>query len=351
MTQAIRKISFLLGLALCAVVVGCFPQQTQISGRNPDLFQKENDQMQLRGRPIGEAAAPEIYVRQKNIAVRKADLPNESGSLFNPDDDRNYLFTAHGPFNVGRYLTVSLAGNRQAEKPKAVVNAGGPPSPEAKSEGPEDELEAELLKALPELAPAAGEDPSLLKTFKMKIVHRFENGDVMALTTRRSTVDGAGADLTVQARIPYGVLASGDDLTTGDLTEVRFTESKEGELAERHSSGWEDEYSLRMSGFDESKSRVAKEIDDKRKSLEETRDKLQTQIKSVGDERRKISKEREDMTKKRETLEGEQKELKTKVDDQSKTIEDQKKDIEDKDKEIEELKGLDEKPGDKKEGG
>jgi len=335
-------------LALALLLAGCFPQQTQISGRNPDLFQKENDQMHLRGRPIGEAAAPEIYVRQKNIVVRKADQPNETGSLFNPDDDRNYLFTAHGPFNVGRYLTIALASNRQAPKPKAEVNAGTPPSPETTGE---DELESELLKALPELAPAAGEDPALIKKFKMKIVHRFENGDVLALTTRRSTVDGAGNDLTVQARIPYGMLATGDELTTADLTEVRFTESKEGELAERHSSGWEDEYSLRMSGFDESKSRVAKEIDDKQKRLEETRDKLQTQIKSVGDERRKMSKERDDMSKKRETMEGEQKELQTKVEDQTKTIEDQKKDIEEKDKEIEELKGLDEKPGDKKEGG
>ncbi len=327
------------------LVPACSPKIQTASIRNPDLFEKESDHFVGRGAGPSEPA-PELYVRRPGIAITKKDRPNETGSLYNPEDERNWLFTSTGPLNVGRFLTIKLASNRQdpaakGKDPKAAVAA---------EEKKGDAIEAELLKAIPDLAPAVPGETSLLKAFKMKIVHRYDNGDVLAMTERNSRVGETETDvhaIQVKARIPYDRLASGDPLTTEDLLAVKFIESQDGELADRDSSGWEDEYSLRLSGYTEAKSKVAMEIDDKRRQLDDAKGKLENQVKSFSKERETVAKTREDLAK-RKTAQEEK--LRTVTDELSET----KDDLKDKEETIkeqeEQIKELEEKPGDKKDG-
>ena len=327
------------------LLLACSPQMHTLSQRNPDLFEKESDR--FVGRTTGpNEEAPKLFVRKREIALKKVDRPNETGSLFNPDDERNYLFSSQGPLTVGRFLPIRIVAGHGEQLPgkagkKPTAAGGGSGS----GSGSGDALTQELLKALPELTPAPGKESSALKDFKMKIVHRFDNGDVLAMTERSSQTGDQMSVTTVQARIPYDRLAAGDPLTTEDLLDVKFAESKDGEVLDRASSGWEDEYALRMSGFDEAKSKYAQEVDDKHKQLDEARGKLETQIKTFGNERVQVAKQREDLQKKSVAQDAKAKETQDQLKEKEAKIEEQTKTIEGQ---TEELKKLEEKPGDKK---
>lgn len=340
-----RNPAALLRAALAfAGFCACSPQVHTLSQRNPDLFEKESDRFVGRATGPGDEP-PKLFVRKREIQVKRLDRPNETGSLFNPDDERNYLFTSQGPLNVGRFLDIRILAGRAEEKPgiagKKPAGAGS-----SSGSGSGDALTQELLKALPELTPAAGKEGTALKDFKMKIVHRYDNGDVLAMAERSSQVGDQINQTTVQARIPYDRLAAGDHLTTEDLLDVKFTESRDGEVADRASSGWQDEYALRLSGFDEAKSKYAQEVDDKHKQLDEARGKLETQIKSFGNERAQMTKQREEILKKSAEQTSKAKEMEDQLKAKDGKIEDQTKTIEDQTNEI---KKLEEKPGDKKE--
>src|SRR4051812_23554818 len=86
-----------LASGTCALFSACMPTVTNISTRNPDLFEKESDRLDAHGRAGGLPEQPEIFVRKRRIELKREDQPNETGSLFNPDDERNYLFTSSGP--------------------------------------------------------------------------------------------------------------------------------------------------------------------------------------------------------------------------------------------------------------
>ena len=297
----------LLATALAGGVVACVPQVSKISGRNPDLFEKETDHLAGRSRGVGEDAPPEMFVKQKQMVIKDTSPSNETGSLFNPDDERNYFFTPNGPLSVGRFLKIKVVANRMDDKDK-----GGPEKKkdEAKKDektakagkdgkgAKDDGTEDELLKALPDLAPAKKGEPSLLKSFKMQIVHKYENGDVLAMMTRKTGDGDQAGEVSVQARIPYDRLSSGDELTTDDLLDVKLHENRDGDVADRSSSDWQDEYSLRLSGFREAKSKEALALAGEKQQLEDADKKLETRIKSFGDERKQLAKQRDDLAKK-----------------------------------------------------
>src|SRR4051794_26097032 len=103
---------------LLLMAPACTPAVLKISGRNPDLFEKESERLEGRSRGDSEGGAPEVYVKEKSIAIKDAARPNETGSLFNPEDERNYLFTQTGPLNVGRFLKIRVTSNHGDNKKK-----------------------------------------------------------------------------------------------------------------------------------------------------------------------------------------------------------------------------------------
>jgi hypothetical protein len=345
------NISLAVLITVTQALQACSPAMRTVSARNPDLFEKESDRLTGTSRGTVATAAPEVYVKQRTVQIEGTQKPNDSGSLYNPEDERNWLFTSSGPANVGRFVTITVAPNRSAgasaPTPGSTAEAGAAPATaDAGAAGAEgatpDAVTDELLKGLPELAPAKPGDPALVKSFKMRIAHRYPNGDVLAILTRRSASEEEVNDLTVQARIPYDRVAAGDGLTTEDLFDVKLSQNQDDERIERVSSGWEDEYSLRLSGFSEAKSKVAMELDDRKKQLDETQTKLTDRIETFATERQQVAKQRDELSVQKQETEGKVKDLETQVKDQQETIEEQKK-------QLEEAKPED-KPSDGKEG-
>lgn len=286
------------------MIGSCTPQMTKISSRSPDLFEKQRDPL---SEGTGTENNPDLYVKTPQIIITLKSPENETGSLASPDDDRMHLFTDSRPVKKGRVLDIQVV-SRQG------LGAGAKTNTQASADGPEDSkaagtpgdrkgdsLEEELLKSLPDLAPADKGSSNLLKKFKMQVMHRLPNGDVLARITRTSNNADQTEEFTAQAKIPADRLISGQPLTTEDLVDVQVMENHSGQLTQRHSSGWEDEYSLRLSGFSEAKSRAGVELEEKRKELTEARERLEQRMKAFATEKREFVSQRDDLNRQRST--------------------------------------------------
>ncbi len=286
----------------------------------------------------------QLYKQGNNVSITPVNKPNTNGSLYNLEDERNYLFATRAPLTIGRYVTVNVASNRQGQQDEPEQQADGQEGEQQNDEISQDEL----FKALPDLEPGEKSEAKLFKTFKMKITHRFDNGDVMAVYTRKSDSEDDQHDISVSARIPHQQLITGDPISTNDLTSIKLTEVTKDEVVERNSVGWEDEYTARISGFSEANSKLAARLEDKRKQLKGVKDRLITRIENLAKERKTWANERNKLledgqqaTQKIEQLN----ETITKKDDEIKT---QKEKITEQENQIKELTKVEDKPGDEK---
>ena len=289
----------------------------------------------IRSRPIAEPAKPpKIYVRKKSLKIKRKSPGPVSGSLYQLEDPRNVLLTEKPRGLLGSVLDIeveSMRQNNQADKEAEEEPQGG-------AQNGRDELESTLLKALPELDPGENK-PVLLKNLKMRVVDRLPNGDVFVTLNRSSANRLEANSIAVKARIPALALTANRALTTKDLYDVEWAQSDDGEVIERKSSFWEDEYTLRLSGFDEAKSKAALALEDKRKSLEKVKDQLKSQIKNMTDQRVAIAKERARLNRNRQRRAEERQALKDEIQSMKETL----KERDEKIKELE-LAQAEEKP-------
>lgn len=308
--RLIMLITFAIGILL--ISAACQTSRiNQITGRPTGYIGKEGD-LYVHSRDTSETAQPpQIYVKHKDQKITPKDPASSTGSLFHPQDESTYLYTEGNPEAIGRIIVVAVVfnhipGQKPGEADKDKKKTSDQPAPDAppptkkdakggKDQPPaEDPVIAELMKSLPNLDPAHDHHEPIVKQIPMKIIHRFENGDVLASYTRSSQTETNSHEIQVKVRIPYPHLIKTSKLSTADLTDIRWLETTpEGELVERRSEAWEDEYTLRLSGYDEAKSRLALELDDKQKQLQESRDHLTKQIESFGAEKRTFTAERE----------------------------------------------------------
>ena len=327
LTQSVSAGECLLCALLCVVSLSnCQTSGPQfISRRDPAPVVATQKVEATVAEPIQEEKPKDLFVRQKELKIRRKAPINETGSLTDLNDPRAYLFGFERPIEAGQYIDVKMASNRTEPSPAGESSKGAQTTPggESKSETkPVDE--STLLKALPNLEPAGKNKPVLVKNIKMQILERFDNGDALVMYRRRSIREGQGAEVVVTARLSAESLSRPDQVTTQDLADVDWRESADGEVVERKSANWEDEYSLRLSGFDEMKSKDALGLEEKREMLKSARDKLENEMKSFSQERMKMTKERaslldekaKDQTKISE-LEQQRGELQKKVEDLS----------------------------------
>ena len=260
--------------------------------------------------PVKENETRDLFIRHKELKIRRKAPTNETGSLTDLSDPRAYLFGFERPMEVGTYLDVKIGSNRS--------DAPAPSAAEAAK--PKEVDEESLVKALPNLEAGGKDKPVLVKNIKMQIIERFDNGDVLVMYRRSSVQAGQAAEILVTARLPVAALSRPEQVSTTDLAEIDWRQSAVGEVVERKSVNWEDEYSLRISGFDETKSKVASSLEEKREQLKVVRDKLENELKAFNGERKSMTTERsgllEDKAKdnaKIEDLSSENRDLKQKV--------------------------------------
>ena len=314
---------FLVGVyGLVAIMVGCQTNTPHyISQRTPTPVVEaiRNPSEPKPEKPL------DLFVRQKDVKIRRKAPVNETGSLTDLNDPRAYLFGFERPIEVGMFLDVKISSNRADQKGESSAASSEPAAAAPTDSKDAKGVDAEsLLKSLPNLEPGEKNKPVLLKSVKMEILERFDNGDVLVMYRRRSIREGQGAAVDVTARLPAEALARVDNITTQDLADVDWRESLNGDAVERKSANWEDEYSLRLSGFDETKSKDALGLDEKREQLKNVRDKLENEMKGFSGERQKFSKERSDLLEEKAKdsskiteLEKQNTELQKKVEDLS----------------------------------
>jgi hypothetical protein len=295
----------------------------------------------------------ELFVRNKDLKIRRRAPVNDTGSLTNLNDPRSYLYGFERPIDVGSFIDIKIASNRVESKPN-----GGDQKSETPGQGSEKPSAAtpekvdgaagakDILKSLPNLEPFDAK-AEVIKSLKMEVMEKFDNGDILVMHRRRSVRDGQASEISVTSRVPAVALARQDDLLSTDLVDVDWRESFDGEIIERKSANWEDEYTMRLSGFEESKSKTAMALEEKREQIKAAREKLEKDIKQHISERDKMSKERAKLiedkdkdSKKVAELTAENEELKKKVDE-----------AEASEKESKDGDGAGEKAGDNKKSG
>lgn len=301
-------------MSIVPALAGCFGNRHTISQRP-----LTGEQEKIAVRDIATPASPpDVYTKQKVLSIKPIKKSNTNGSLTALDDPRSYLMASTAPLIVGSFLDIKTVTNADAAKMAPAKDAAP-----AKSTQTAMQVENELLKTLPTLDPAKDdlEKPSVVPGFKAEVLEVLENGDAIVGYHRRSVRGDQASDFLVKARVPQSSLLDKDNLTTANLADVEFRESREGEISERHSSRWEDEYTLRMSGFDEARSKSAVALEDQRRQLKETRDKLATQIKAFSTERQTVAKERTDYMNKKKEDAQKVADLEVKVKEQTEEIE------------------------------
>ena len=282
-----NKTNLLLCLAIgliTAVFVGCSTTDPRyISHREPTPV-VATTKIDVPPPPAVEPTeSRDLFIRSKELKVRRKAPINDTGSLTDLNDPRAYLFGFERPIDVGTYLDIKIGSNR-TDAPAAGADAAAAKNKEVD--------EASLLKALPNLDAAPKDKPVLVKNIKMQILERFDNGDVLVMYRRRSVQEGQGAEILVTARLSAAALSRPEQVSTNDLADIDWRQSSMGEVVERKSVNWEDEYSLRISGFDETKSKLAAGLEEKREQLKIVRDKLENELKAFDGERKIMTTER-----------------------------------------------------------
>ena len=100
---------------------------------------------------------------------------------------------------------------------------------------------------------------------------------------------------------------------------------------------WQDDYTLRMSGFSESLSSEAEKLRKREEGLYDVKKRAANRITNLNRNRTSLSKERQRLAKVQENLENEIKEVET-IKEESKDKDRQIKDLEDKIKSLEKAK-------------
>jgi hypothetical protein len=200
-------------------------------------------------------------------------------------------------------------GDKEEKKDKEVKK---PQEKGAGEAGKSEDIVETMRNALPNLDMPQGQPP-VIKYIKFRVLEIEESGDLKIAYHRSSKNQTDNREISVTAILPRKHLTQGDELTTSDLTAVQWEEMDSGQRTERSSDGWEDEYTLRMSGFSEARSRIALELESKRQQLLDARKQLDAKLTSFKTERQQVGKDRQKLEELRLNMEKENRELRTQL--------------------------------------
>lgn len=286
----------------------------------------EGQRTELAARPV-EPMNPrkEHYIKEKELKVKRRHKINDYGSLSQVDDKRSFLLADRPPIKIGDTLDIRLDSNK-SDAPKAGATADPASTSAAKTN------DDPLFKSVPTLDPAPDNTAVLVKRFKVKVIDVLEDGSLVVHHQRQSIRDGRANNVSVKAVLPMGTFTDPEAVVSSALQDVAFRESKDGDISERLSSQWEDEYTLRLSGFDEAESKSAIALEQKRKDLQDFRDRQLGQMKSMGQERQTMAKERNDYLEQKKVADEKIKKLDEELQDSKSEVKSLKKKLGEEDK-------------------
>jgi|GEM_PF-1132278 hypothetical protein len=321
-------------LCMIVLILGVSACQTGIVPiAKRDMYEKEGKSSHLgHRRPVEEKSEPatQVFVKRESLAIVPEETQNHTGSLFSLKNPDHLLFVDPPRGALGDSLDIAVRVNRTDRQPNANNQtppaAGNPPQPVGNTPRDAKAVQDELIAALPKLEPGLP-DAKVPASIKMKVVRKLENGDVIVEASRASQNDWEAHSVRALGRIPRDKLQGRQELTTNDLADVQWSENHNGEFTERESSLWEDEYTMRWAGFDEARSKMALDLDNKRKDLEKVKERLQDRINNLGKERGQIAQERERVSRLRQEAEQKLNEMNKKIEEQNSLLEQQKETI------------------------
>lgn len=288
------KLVFILNIILLS---SCANSLVNLSKRNLLSNPSSNNFVKKRKYPSQKKVDEDkVFLKKESINIRPKSKVDNAGSLFVESNPANYLFFPRSKGQVGDILTVYTRPTRGAAiNDKKPTDDGNAQNEQAnKDQGAEmdaDQLEKELLSALPQFE-SEKKDVKPLTKINFKVLKRLPNGDVIVETTRGSESRTQSNLIRAKALIKSSSLNSIQPLTTDQLSDITWLQVQNGEANERESTSWEDEYTLRLSGFEEAKSKTAIELEKKRKDLMDLRDRLQKRISSLSRDRQQVANER-----------------------------------------------------------
>lgn len=269
----------------------------------------------------GQAPAWDQPMNQRPVIVKQEDRLSKYGSLYDPDSNQLQGYRGKSAVRVGDIFRFKVQTNRESP-PKTIAEA----AEEANSDGGSN---SDLLSSLPKLTPEDS-DARLLKYLTFKLMQNMDDGTSLMFFERAYTNEIGGRNVQVYARVDSQKLVSAEDLTTDDLFDVRIRDQNGANVVNRDSTYWDDEYTLRLSGFNELGSKEARTLEAKRRELEGVKDRLKTRIGNFGTREKALAKEREELRKRQEKVN----EAQAKLDD---TLEESKEALEDEKSKVEQL--------------
>ena len=323
-------------------MVSCFSGVQTIDSRVPHLYSRPEGRQVFKNpaKTQTKPKSPEVFVRKKQIKIEQTPNEDSSGSLYHLDDKNNQFFVTFSKPDSLDYVYVKIVNQKTLDDKSNSENGAAGEQSEAENELDEDKL----IKSLPSLEPFDLKSKGVLKNIKMKVMHRYDNGDLLLSYNRKSSSQENSRLIKVSARLPVQFLDPANEITTKQLADVHFTELGDEEVIDKSSTAWEDEYTLRLSGFSEADSKVAAELDIKRRELMDIKKQLENRLKSLGAERRQMAKERETWIEKNKQADKKLAEVNQKLEEQKQKLVEKDNELNEKKQEIESLTRPEDKP-------
>ena len=183
----------------------------------------------------------DIFLKTTEISIEEDRNFLREGSIYAEDSDMGNLFKKANNFKVGNSIDVFIKIQGEAKTDEAIPQ-----------EENADTLKAKLEELIPNLASDDANKKPITK-FKARILRELPNGDLEIESYKSAGNEKNGNRFyRFKATIPKKKYKAAEQLTTNDLENIKWDEVNNGDLTQRTSLAWQDDYTLRMSGFGES---------------------------------------------------------------------------------------------------
>ena len=309
MTQNLSTFILVFGL------VSCQSALVPVSQRNFGVEKLSGNVISAGPSRLEEVdKASQVYTAKKRVQIAKKPA-NTTGSLYMVGNAGNELFKDKVPLKPGDLIDIKVAsvhmdrkegGKKDDKKDKEAKKSGEKDTGDG---GKSDEVVDTMRHALPDLDMPEGQRP-VMKYIKFRVLGVEDSGDVKLAYRRTSKNQTDDKEINITAILPKERLNQSDEVTTNDLTAIQWDETDAEQHIARSSDEWEDEYTLRLSGFSEARSRMALELEAKKQQLIEIRKQLDSKLSGFKSERMQLAKDRQKLEDTRQNMEKENRDLK-----------------------------------------